>query len=549
MNQYEDIQSEEATVKENPAESTRSQTQAQQVIKLVSESEAQLFHDQFNSGYFAPYGNGKLIFKIRSRQCRNWLVRLFWENTGKTLGSNALQSTMQMLEAKACFDGPLCRLHTRVAEKDGIYWYDLGDGTAVKVTSGGWEIIGDPPILFHRFSHQKPQVEPKRGGSLEELLNFLNLRYEGKDKLSGEQLLILCWLIFGLIPNLPHPSPILNGGQGSKKTTFLKVLKTLLDPSSVETKRAPAIESEFMQTASHHLFLILDNVTSLPGWLSDSICSIITGAGYSKRELFTDDDDISYSFKHLIGINGINLVVEKADLLERSIIFSLIRTKKFKTERVFWAQFEERKPYLLGAMFDTLVKTLQIIKNTPEPEGEFRMADFVHWSSAIAQALGYKSEDFIHAYKANINSQNDEALDASPVGTCVIYFMSDQESWSGSPTELLSEFEKIAINLKIDQKSKAWPKEPRWLWKRINEVLPNLEEVGIKATRDKGDTRLIVLERIPKNDVNDVNDDSNDGSNPSETTQTDIKDNKDIISANSSKQQEMEDVDPDELPF
>lgn len=534
------------TEAEETTQDSRSQTQAQQMTKLVSESEAQLFHDQFNSGYFAPYGNGRQIFKIRARQCRNWLVKLFWENTGKTLSSNTLQSVIQLLEAKACFNGPLYTLHIRVAMQDDVYWYDLGDGIAVKITSESWEIAQDPPILFRKFSHQKPQIEPKRGGKVEELLSFLNLRYDDGGKLSGEQLLILCWLVFGLVPNLPHPSPILNGGQGSKKTTFLKVLKALLDPSSVETKRAPAVETEFMQTASHHLFLILDNVTSLPSWLSDSICSIITGAGYSKRELFTDDDDIFYSFKHLVGINGINLVVEKADLLERSLIFSLTRNRKFKTERVFWTQFEKRKPYLLGAMFDTLVKTLQLIKNASEPEGEFRMADFVHWGSAIAQALGYKSEDFINAYKVNINNQNTEALDASPVGTCVIYFMSDQENWSGSPTELLSEFEKIAEKLKINQKSKAWPKDPRWLWRRINEVLPNLEDAGIKAERNKQDSRLIILEKFEKNDDNNG---GNDNSNHSANTQVDIKDNTDNISESSLLQQEKEEIDPDELPF
>ena len=43
-------------------------------------------------------------------------------------------------------------------------------------------------------------------------------------------------------------------------------------------------------------------------------------AGFSKRQLYTDDDDIIYHFRRCIGFNGINLRATKADLLDRAII-------------------------------------------------------------------------------------------------------------------------------------------------------------------------------------------------------------------------------------
>lgn len=504
------------------------ETKTQQVLKLVKESNIVLFHDQFNAGYLAPGGNGVLIFKIRSRQAKSWLTHLFWKSTGTPLNPNTLNTVVQTLEAMALYEGSQISLAVRVAKEGETIWYDLGC-KAVQITAAGWDIIAEPPILFRRFPHQMPQVEPKGGGKLEDLLDFVNLERQGDGKLSGEQLLVLCLLVFALVPGLPHPAPILNGPQGSKKSTFHKVLKTLIDPSSVEVKGNPRDLTEFIQTTSHHWFLVLDNITHLQEWLSDAICRIITGGGFSKRELYSDDDDILYSFQHIIGINGINLVVEKADLLERSLLLGLKRTKKFKTEKVFWAQFEECKPYLLGAMFDTLVKTLKILSNTLEPDGEFRMADFSHWGSAIAQALGYRAEDFLEAYKANISNQNKEALEASPVGLAIIYFMFDRNKWSGTPTELLSELEKITPKLRIDQNHKSWPKDARWVWRRISEVLPNLETEGIKATRDKDDTRLIILEKTPNNDVND---DGNGDHPHNKQPQADITDNKDNISPN-----------------
>jgi len=45
-----------------------------------------------------------------------------------------------------------------------------------------------------------------------------------------------------------------------------------------------------------------------------------------------------------------------------------------------------------------------------------------------------------------------------------------------------------------------WPKEPRWLWRRIREVRPNLQAVGIETeqTRDKKHKQITL--RKTKND-------------------------------------------------
>lgn len=469
--------------------------QALQVIKIVSDSEATLFHDQFNNGYLAPRGDGSLIFKIKSRDCEKWLTHLYWKSTESPLNPTALNSTVQMLEARAIFEGQQYKLHTRIAKQNESVWYDLGDGQAVQINQNGWEVVNNPPILFRRFSHQKRQEKPLKGGDIKELLEFVNLTPLEDGIFSFEQKLLLCWVVFSFVPDLPHPAPILFGPQGSNKSTFQKVLKELIDPSSVQAQTIPNGVDDFIQVSSHHWFLVLDNVSRLSEALSDTICRVITGGGFSKRELYSDDSDVVYDFKHIIGINGINLVPDKADLLDRSLIFNLKRTNNFTTEKVFWAKFEARKQYILGAIFDVLVKTLELIETTPEPSEPFRMADFAHWGTAIAQALGFDSKDFIEAYKANISRQNQEAIDASPVGIALIQFLSDKDSWTGTATELLTELEKLAEQLHIDTGGKLWPKDARWVWRRINEILPNLETEDIRASQSRDKQRLITLQK------------------------------------------------------
>src|ERR671920_22667 len=55
---------------------------------------------------------------------------------------------------------------------------------------------------------------------------------------------------------------------------------------------------------------------------------------------------------------------------------------------------------------------------------------------------------------------------------------------------------------------KAWPKSARWLWRRIQEVVPLLVGVGIEASRERDEAgTTIALRRVPTNDASDVTQD------------------------------------------
>ena len=70
---------------------------------------------------------------------------------------------------------------------------------------------------------------------------------------------------------------------------------------------------------------MFDNLSELSEGCSDMLCRSVSGYGFSKRELYTNDDDVIYNIKRTIGINGINLTATKPDLLERSILIALER--------------------------------------------------------------------------------------------------------------------------------------------------------------------------------------------------------------------------------
>ena len=275
----------------------------------------------------------------------------------------------------------------------------------------------------------------------------------------------------------------------------------MLDPSAIKTLTMPDSIREFVQLASHHWFIPFDNLADLNESFSDALCRAVTGGGFSKRQLFSDDDDVFYQFERVICLNGINLIASKPDLLDRSIIIGLERVEIFEEENSFWNRFKKSKPAILGAIFNVISRALAEV-NTTGQIYNVRMADFVNWGCLITKALGYDPADFIQAYNKNISRQNEEALDASPVALAILSLMENQDTWEGTPTELLNEFKERAELLKINTKDRSWPKDPHWLWKRVQEARTNLEARGIKAERSRDEHKRYII--FTKNNVSAV---------------------------------------------
>lgn len=485
---------------------------ADRLVGLVEGSGALLFHDEFEEPHAALHGDGRLVVRLRSKAFRRWLSKLAWEELHKAAGGEALQGALSVLEAKAVFDGPTVPLHVRVAWHDEAIWYDLGDGRAVRVRPDGWEIKEQPPILFRRFPHQKPQAEPRRGGSLDSLFRFVNV------KTGSLTLLFKCDIVSGLVPDIPHTVTAVHGPQGSAKTTMSKAKKELLDPSVVQSFTPPDNLREFVQLASHHYFLPLDNLTSLPDWLSDALCRMVTGDGFSKRELFTNDDDVVYAFRRVAAINGINLVVSRPDLLDRSLLYELTQIPKDerREDRELWEAFEEAKPGILGAMFDLLAGAMRELPNI-RPSELPRMADFARWGCAIAVALGFDARDFLDAYAENIGRQTEEAISASPVAQTVVALMESRDEWQGTPSELLGALEDVGVGARLLRQSasgnvstRGWPGAAHVLSRHLNLVRNNLLDLGISIEERRGNSRLIVIRRDTRQEP-----ESSDGSDAS----------------------------------
>lgn len=483
-------------IENDPQEGNKSQ--ASRLVELVFRNpDIELFKDDFNTAYVAyPVGTHKECWKVSSGTFKRWLSASFYAEYGAVPSAGTFNDALQVIEAKVFREGNERKLYTRFAHLGNTIWYDLCDAEwrAVKITKDGWSIESNPPTIFKRYPHQSPQVAPEVGGRTQDILRYINVQK------GDQEILTLVWLVTSFLAGFPHPIMYIYGPQGSAKSTFSRILREIVDPARLEVLSMSNKHDELIQILAHHQFVFFDNVSFFSHDMSDLLCKAVTGMGFSKRTLYTDDDATIYNVSAVIGINGINLVASKPDLLERTILMSLERVAKEhrKQEDVILSEYKASKPKILGAIFAALSKALSIkptvkLKETP------RMADFASWGCAIAEALGYKQKEFIDAYARNQDSQKQQVIDESPLVGHVVGFMKDKTTWQGTAQQLHSYlFTSLDFYDRSRSKDLGVPKNANTLGRQLNDLKVTFEEIGIKIGKEhKDNVRIITITKNP----------------------------------------------------
>lgn len=472
------------SIKKSDANDTQKEGRASQANILLesifNRKDVFLFHDEQQDGFISlDIAGHQETWSCKSKAIKRWLSSEVYRTQKKAPGSEVIKSVLSVLEGKACFEGSEIKLQDRVAWHNGEIWYDLTNKKwqAIRINKNGWEVIDKPPILFKRYSHHKAQVLPVKNGDVKLFLKYINITNP------EHRLLLLVFIVSCFVSNFPHVMLVIFGAQGSSKSTLSKLARFLVDPSMIEVASFPHTPKELVQALAHHYFLFFDNVSYISEDQSDTLCKAITGGGHTKRELFKDDDDVIYNFMRCIGMNGINLVTTRPDLLERSLLLELERIEpaERKTEKELYESFKKDLPSILGGIFDTLVKAIRI-HPTIKLDSHHRMADWSLWGSVIAEALGHTKEEFLNAYQNNIIRQTEMLLNDNVVATAIITFMEDKEEWRGTPTLLLEQLSSHAMLSGIDMREKYWPKGANVLSKRLNELSTPLKQMGYLVT-------------------------------------------------------------------
>ena len=385
----------------------------------------ELFHDPGSIAYATiPIDDHRETWLLHSKGFRQWMARRYHEKHEKTPNTQALVDATSVLAGKAIFDGPEHRVYIRNAEHEGIVYIDLCNERwdVLAIDRNGWRVESSPPVKFRRTRGMLPLPTPVTGGTVTTLRRFINVPSgdggDGGD--ASSWILSVAWLIAAFRPRGPYPVLNVLGEQGSAKSTLLRVLRALIDPNKAPIRTMPRDERDLMIATSNSWCQAFDNLSQLHDWQSDALCRISTGGGLSVRELFTDQDEMIFDAQRPLSLNGIEDVVTRNDLLDRSLLILLqsIPKDQRQPEKYLWREFEEERPRILGAVLDVVATALKN-EGAVRLEGYPRMADFVEWIVAAEPALPWQPGAFLEAYENNRRDANDLTLEASPVAQAV----------------------------------------------------------------------------------------------------------------------------------
>jgi len=290
---------------------------------------------------------------------------------------------------------------------------------------------------------------------------------------------------------------VVAGEQGSAKSTMAGMLRSLVDPNVAPLRSLPRDDRDLFIAASNGHLLAFDNVSGLPGWLSDTLCRLASGGGFATRQLYTDTEEVLLNAVRPILLNGIEDMVSRPDLADRAILLTLrpLSETRRRTERELWASFRREAPLILGALFSAMVEGLRTLPVT-QPARLPRMADFAQWVSACETAL-WPSGSFSYAYRLNRQRAADDVVQLDPLANAIRQFMTARNAWTGTATELVA-----VLNGKLRRESTgnmAWPDSPRAVAAGLRRAATFLREVGVDVEFVRAGSlrnRVITLSRI-----------------------------------------------------
>jgi hypothetical protein len=432
----------------------------------------ELFHSADGIGYadLAIEGHRE-TWSIRSGRFRSWLRRQHYQATGEAPGAGVISDALNLLEARAQFDGPQRTVHLRVAQHEGCVYLDLADDVwrAVEITPEGWRVISTAPVRFRRTPGMLPLPVPTGGGSIDDLAAFFNIPNR------SDFVLVLAWVLAALREGGPYPILAISGEQGSAKTVLSKMLRALVDPNVAPVRTAPREERDLFIAANNGHLLGFDNLSDLPAWTSDALCRLASGGSFAVRQLYTDRDEILFQAARPIILNGIEDAITRPDLADRAIFLTLphLTERQRRPEKEVWRGFELARPKILGALMETLVHGLRALPQV-RLEQLPRMADFALWATACETGFS-PGGGFLQAYRANRRIAIEDVVEADPVAACIRDVMTARQQWTGTASDLL----RIGGN-GLSTNGLRWPKSPRGLAGRLRRAQTPLRALGIE---------------------------------------------------------------------
>jgi hypothetical protein len=483
--------------------SEREQSCALKLVHLVEERAA-LFHDADSATYcvVGEPGNRRTL-PIGGSQFKQWISREYYASSRATASGDSIAEAALCLQGRALFDGPLKKAWRRIAGNDEELFLDLCEddsGAAVRIVPGGWDIVEDPPVHFVRPQSMKAIPRPNRFGprSLDGLRALVNVASE------EQWIALLAFLVTTIRVARPYYVLLVTGEQGSAKSSLVRLVKQLIDPTKATIRSLPRTEQDLVISCSQSHLVCFDNVSILSPDMSDALCKVSTGGGFATRTLYTNGEETIIECRNPLVLNGITDFATRPDLIDRSLHLHLptLGDGARMTETQLEAAFVATWPIALAAILDGVASAM-LRRATIRIHQPGRMVDAETWAVAAAPGLRVEPADMLASLRANGAELHEQAFDADPVAASLMDLLEDPQwwnEWTGTPSALLAA---ITRTLPEDERQRrqvppGWPKGVNGLTTRLKRIMPMLRRVGIDVVAERSNAkRTVTVHRSP----------------------------------------------------
>jgi hypothetical protein len=395
-----------------------------------------------------PGGGNVRHYKLSDRAFHLWVRAHVKERLGEVLLKEQVDEVVETLAALAMLpDRPVHKRCKRIGGANcGPVWINLAneDLTVIKITADKFEVVPqtvDTPkfMTMPHYLRALPNPIPPENGQTdyaEALGSLLNLPVEpGRRKLSGSRgrrkalmaairaqrrRSMLMAATFSAVAAKPEGNFFhlhIGGEQGAAKTTAGRIVKNVLDPSTIDTMIAPKSVHDMAVVAAQGHIALFDNLSFVGERMSDVLCVMATRGSAPNRKLYTDDEVASLSLGAPAIITSIPDVIGRGDLHDRTLPIHLAPPVRRLFDEEVDERFAEAHPgllYLICRGISSAIRNCRHVQATLDRARVPRMASEFAWAAAAGHAWGWKPGELFEAFAHTAVDNARVALDGSP---------------------------------------------------------------------------------------------------------------------------------------
>jgi hypothetical protein len=340
------------------------------------------------------------------------ICNIYFAQKARWPNSAARQTCADYLTAQ-CKASVAQEVNLRVGMSNGTIYLDTAwaNNSVIRIDSTGFKVVDTCPAMFTRSHVTGPLLKISEAPlALRELLKFIRVPKEALPVLVG------C-LVSGWISNIPQPIVFLQGAAKSGKTTSLRFLMDIFDPSTQYPGTSMTNNPrELKSMASMRRTFVFDNVSYIDNDESDLLARISTGGEITSRSLYTNDEAHVTQMMRPIYINGIMQGFTRSDLASRSVVFLLdpFDSTNITAHSELNENWQEAKSAIFTELLRVTGMVLKELETRPKAiETNHRNVDLVGIIAVVSDILGIDGLPYL---ENSVIELSDVVLGSSVLG-------------------------------------------------------------------------------------------------------------------------------------